>query len=112
MKHHNKIKKSSGNVFRDIGVSHPNRAMFRAEVMARIAEIIEERGMTQKEASKLLGLPQSKISCLMNGKLSAFSMEHLFEILNALNSDVEIIIKPKTTEERVASTHIILAATV
>ena len=110
MRKRNKVEKSSGNVFRDIGVRHPERVMYRAEIMAGIAEIIEKRGMTQKEASKLLGLPQSKISCLMNGKLSMFSMEHLFEILNALDSDVEIIIKPKTREEKVASTHIILAA--
>ncbi len=109
MRKRNKVHKSSGNVFRDIGVRHPGRVMYRAEIMAKIAQIIEERGITQKEAAGLLGLPQSKISCLMNGKLSMFSMEHLFEILNALNSDVEIIIKPKTREEKTASTHIIFA---
>jgi predicted XRE-type DNA-binding protein len=110
MKKHIKIKKSSGNVFKDIGVAHPKRAMFRAKVMARIAQIIKDSGMPQKEASKLLGLPQSKISCLMNGKLSMFSLEHLFEILNALDSDVEIIIKPKTDEEKIASTHVLFVA--
>ncbi|MBI4177992.1 XRE family transcriptional regulator [bacterium] len=46
--------------------------------MSRIGEIIKERGLTQKQASALLNLPQSKISCLLNGKLSMFSLDHLF----------------------------------
>ena len=57
----------------------------------------------------LLGIPQSKVSCLMNGKLSMFSMDHLFELLNALDSDVQILIRPKTEVERVATTQVLLA---
>ena len=104
-----KIHRGSGNVFADIGVSHSERVFARAQIMSRISEIINERGLTQKEASKLLNLPQSKISCLMNGKLSMFSLDHLFELLNALDQDVEIIIKPKTKNEKVATTHVLLA---
>jgi predicted XRE-type DNA-binding protein len=107
MKEH--IERGSGNVFKDIGAAHPERVLFRAQIMARITEIIRERGMTQKSAAKLLNLPQSKVSCLMNGKLSMFSLEHLFEILNALDTDVEIIIKPRSAEERFASTHVLVA---
>ena len=104
-----KIHKGSDNVFADIGVSHPERVLARAQIMSRISEIIKERGLTQKEASKLLDLPQSKVSCLINGKISMFSLDHLFELLNALDRDVEIIIKPKTKEEKFATTHVLLA---
>jgi predicted XRE-type DNA-binding protein len=97
-------------VFEDIGVAHSERVMARAQIMSRVADIIKERGLTQKEAATLLDLPQSKVSCLMNGKLSMFSLDHLFELLNALDSDVEIIIKPKTKEEKFATTHVLLAA--
>jgi len=86
--------------------------MARAQVMSRVADVIRERGLTQKEASSLLGIPQSKVSCLMNGKLSMFSLDHLFELLNALGRDVEIIIKPKTKEEKFATTHVLLATQV
>ena len=105
-----KIHRGSHNVFADIGVEHPERVFARAQVMSRIAEIIKERGLTQKKAAELLGIPQPKVSCLMNGKLSMFSLEHLFELLNALDRDVEIIIKPKTNEEKVATTHVLLVA--
>ena len=102
------IRRGSGNVFADIGVAHPERVLARAQVMSRIAELIRERGLTQKEAGELLDLPQSKVSCLMGGKLSMFSLEHLFEFLNALDRDVEIIIKPKTKEEKFATTQVLV----
>lgn len=72
----------------------------RAQVMPSFSEIIRKHGLTQKEASELLDLPQSEISCLMNGKLSMFSLEHLFGLLNVLNRDIKIIIKPKTARKK------------
>ena len=106
-----KIHRGSGNVFADIGVAHPERVLARAQVMSRITELIKERGLTQKAAGELLDLPQSKVSCLMSGKLSLFSLEHLFEMLNALDRDVEIIIRPKTKQEKFATTQVLLATT-
>jgi len=104
------VYRGSGNVFADIGLPHPERVMARAQIMLRIENIIREKGLTQKQAAKVLGIPQSKVSCLMNGKLSMFSLDHLFELLNALDRDVEIIIKPKHKEEKFATTHVLLAA--
>lgn len=71
-----KITRGSGNVFQDIGVSDPERTAIRALIMSRITEIIKERGLSQTEAGKILNLTQSKVSNLMNGKLSVFSLEH------------------------------------
>jgi predicted XRE-type DNA-binding protein len=110
MKTREKIHRGSGNVFADIGIAHSEKTLARAQIMFRIAEIIKERRLSQKEASELLGLPQSKISCLVNGKLSMFSLDHLLVLLNKLDRDVDIIIKPKAKEEKVASTHVLLAA--
>ena len=106
-----KIHRGSGNVFTDLEVSHPERVLARAQVMSRIAALIQERGLTQKRAAALLDIPQSKVSCLMNGKLSMFSLDHLFALLNALDRDVEIIIRPRTKEEKIATTHVFLATT-
>ncbi len=105
-----KVYRGSSNVFADVGTAHPRQVRVRAQVMSRIAEILKERGLTQKKASELLGIPQSKVSCLMNGKLSMFSLDHLFELLNALDRDVEIIIKPKTSQEKIATIQVLLTA--
>jgi len=99
---------SRTNIFKDLALPHPERLLARAKVMLCAAEIIQKRGLTQKEASEILGIPQSKVSCLMNGKLSMFSMDHLFEILRALDRSIEIVIKP--TDGQSKTTHISLAA--
>ncbi len=109
MKTRRKIRSSSGNVFADIGAAHPERILARAQVMFRIAEIIRGRGLTQTAAAALLDIPQSKVSWLMNGKLGMFSLEYLFALLNALDRDVQIIIKPKTKAEKVATTQVLVA---
>lgn len=105
-----KVHRGSGNLFADLGIAHPERVLARAQVMARIADMIRERGLTQQQTAALLGIPQSKVSCLMHGKLSMFSLDHLFELLNALDRDVEIIIKPKTKLEKFATTQILVTA--
>ena len=104
------IHKGSDNIFADIGATHPERVQARAQVMFLVSDIIKKRGLTQKQAAAILGIPQSKVSCLVNGRLSNFSMDHLFELLNALDTDVEIIVKPKTKEEKSATTHVLQAA--
>ena len=103
-----KVTRGSGNVFKDIGVSDPERTLIRAKIMSRIADIIRERGLNQTQAGKLLNLSQPKVSNLMNGKLSAFSLEHLFRLLNALERDVEIIIKPKSIDTKKALTSVLM----
>ena len=110
MKTKEMIHKGSDNVFADIGVTHPERVQARAQVMFLVSDIIKKRGLTQKQAAAILGIPQSKVSCLVNGRLSNFSMDHLFELLNALDTDVEIIVKPKTKEEKSATTHVLQVA--
>ena len=110
MKTKETIHKGSDNVFADIGVTHPERVQARAQVMFLVSDIIKKRGLTQKQAAAMLGIPQSKVSCLVNGRLSNFSMDHLFELLNALDTDVEIIVKPKTKEEKSATTHVLQVA--
>ena len=105
-----KIHRGSGNVFADIGVTFPERVQARAEIMFLIAKIIKKRGLTQKQAAKFLGIPQSKVSCLVNGKLRMFSLDHLFQLLNSLDNDVEITVKPKAKAERVARTHVLQLA--
>ena len=89
------VYRGSGNIFADIGVSDPERTHTRAQIMSRITDIIHELDLTQTEAAKVLGLKQGRVSELMNGKLSKFSLDHLLQLLNALDRDVEIVIKPR-----------------
>lgn len=49
----------------------------------------------QAAAAARLGLNQPKVSALRNYKLEGFSVERLMTLLNALDRDVEIVIRAK-----------------
>lgn len=87
---------SSGNVFADLGVDAPEEALVKAELTVKISEIIEARGLTQAAAAKVLGIDQPKVSALLRGKLTGFSTERLIKFLNALGSDVEIVVRERS----------------
>lgn len=88
--------RSSGNVFADLGYADPTEAQAKAELARRISSIIEHRHLTQSEAAQLLGTDQPKVSALRRGRLAGFSLERLIAFLNALDRDVEIVIKPRS----------------
>jgi predicted XRE-type DNA-binding protein len=52
--------------------------------------------LTQKAAAVLLGIDQPRISALIRCKLDSFSLDTLFRFLNALGTDVQIVVKPAT----------------
>lgn len=101
------ITTSSGNVFADLGLAEPETALAKAELARRINAIIKERGLKQAEAANLLGIDQAKISALGRGLLAGFSTERLFRFLNALGSDIQIVIRPKPTSRKRAHVTII-----
>jgi predicted XRE-type DNA-binding protein len=90
----NAVEASPGNVFADLGLDEPDERLARAELAHRICEIIAERKLSQTRAAAVLGVDQPKVSALMRGKLDGFSIDRLFRFLNALDHDVEIVIRP------------------
>jgi predicted XRE-type DNA-binding protein len=103
------VTESSGNVFADIGVPEPEEALAKAEIAMRICELISERGLSQRKAAAVLGVDQPKVSALVRGRLEGFSLGRLFRFLNALDRDVEIIIKPRNESSPRASTRVVAA---
>jgi len=68
---------SSGNVFADLGLPNPEEALAKAELAHKIALLIQNKGLTQVQTAKLLGVDQPKVSALLRGRLSGFSLERL-----------------------------------
>ena len=89
------VTKSSGNVFADLGLPNADELLAKAEMVRQISHIIAQRRLTQAEAARILGTTQPKVSALLRGHLSGFSMERLIRFLNALDRDVEIVVKRK-----------------
>jgi len=85
---------SCGNVFADLGLPEPELALAKAKLALRLSDVIQERGLTQQEAAKILGIDQPKVSRIIRGQLRDFSIERLMQLLTRFNQDIEIVVKP------------------
>ncbi len=85
---------SSGNVFADLGVPNPEEALAKAELANKISVLIQDRKLTQAKAAKLLGIDQPKVSMLLRGRLTGFSIERLMRFLLLLGQDIKISVHP------------------
>lgn len=84
------IQQSGGNVFSDLGFA-PEEALnlkVRSDLMIEISKMIEERGLTQTAAAKLLKVTQPRISDLVRGKIDRFSVDSLIEMLGHAGANV------------------------
>ncbi len=86
-------EKSSGNVFADLGLPHPEQELLKARLTLQIYRDIKARGLTQVEAGAILGVKQPQVSLLMRNRSGNFSVERLMDFLTALGHDVEIRVK-------------------
>jgi predicted XRE-type DNA-binding protein len=84
----------SDNIFADIGIPNPEEAMAKAQVAMRIGDTIKKKKLTQAKAAKILKISQPKVSLLLRGYLTDFSLERLLRFLNDLGQDVCITITP------------------
>jgi len=104
-----RVHKSSGNVFADIGVHNPDEMLAKAQLAHLIGKLIAIRKLTQMKAAEMMGLDQPKISSLVRGRLSGFSVERLFRCLNDLGHEVEITVRPMPRNGRKGNTHVVVA---
>ena len=87
-------EKSSGNVFADLGLPHPEQELLKSRLTLQIYRLVKARGLKQAEAGKILGIKQPHVSMLMRNRSGSFSVERLMEFLTALGQDVEITVRP------------------
>jgi predicted XRE-type DNA-binding protein len=93
------VEKGSGNVSTDLGFPNPEEALLKADLVILITRHIREREFTQVQAGEVLGIPQSKVSDLLRGKLRGFSVERLLSFLLSLGNDIEISIRERRRKD-------------
>ena len=102
------VERGSGNVFADLDLPDADAHLLKAEVVSRIDSIVRQRGITQAEAARILGLSQPDVSRLLRGDFREYSLERLFRLLTALGRDIDIVIRqprsPTGGKLRIAAT--------
>jgi predicted XRE-type DNA-binding protein len=94
-KRHVEVEKSQGNVFADLGLPEAEDRLVKAALARKTSEIITKQHLSQVEAAELLGIDQPKISALVRGRLTRFSLDRLMHFLNILGRDVQIVVKAR-----------------
>ena len=80
---------SSGNVFKDLGLPSPDERLAKAKLAYKINRLIADQRITQKDAADFLGISQSKMTALRNGRLQHFTIDHLVSLFRRMNSDLQ-----------------------
>jgi len=87
-------REGSENIFADIGIPNHEEAMAKAKIAMKIHDTIKKKKLTQAKAAKILKISQPKVSLLLRGYLTDFSLERLLRFLNDLGQNVYISITP------------------
>jgi len=104
-----KVEPSSGNVFADLGFRDAEERLLKAKLAYQIGQLIEQKGWTQTQTAARTGLDQPKVSHLLRGRLSGFSADRLFAILNRLGHSVEVRISAKERAPEKTHTRVLIA---
>ena len=62
----------------------------RAELMRKIAALIQESGWTQAAAAERCGITQPRMNDLLRGRISRFSLDALVNVASALGQQVHV----------------------
>jgi len=65
----------------------------RSELMMIISDMVEDWGISQKDAAKRLHVTAPRLSDLMNGKIDKFSLDALVNLLAGAHFKIEMTVK-------------------
>jgi predicted XRE-type DNA-binding protein len=94
------VQAGTGNVFADLGYTDAGERTLKVELAMQVNRILEERGLAQERAARLLGIRQPHVSDLVRYRLNRFSVERLMDFLTRLGKDVEIRIVARPSGRR------------
>ena len=93
-----KSRRSTGNVFRDLGFSseESENLKLRADLMIELSKVIKGRRLTQAKAAALFGVSQPRISDLVRGQIDRFSVDTLVAMLGHAGTRVKLVVRPRS----------------
>lgn len=93
----------SGNVFRDLGDPHADLKQAKAILAARIIAVLDERGLTVREAAAPTGFAAADFSRIRNADLGRFTLDRLMKMLAALDGGLRVTLRVEPRGEKGAA---------
>lgn len=94
------VHESDGNIFADLGLPDADSHFLKAQIVAELYRLTNERKLTQARAGALMGISQPEVSRLFKGNFREYSIERLMAFLTTFDRDVEIVSRPRPKRAR------------
>ena len=104
------IRQGGKNIFDDLKMPDAEGLNVQAQIAYRICELIQKRNLTLQEAACILGTDQPRVSALLRGRLEGFSSDRLFRFLNALDQEIEIVIRQTRKRSQPAGIRVLVSS--
>lgn len=93
-----KIERSSGNVFTDLGFPPEEAAnlLVRSDLMIQLRKRLDHLKLSQRQAARLLGVSQPRVSDLIRGRIDRFSVDMLIKLLGKAGVEVRLTVRTKS----------------
>ena len=84
---------TSGDIFDDLFDGEEAADLkLRSDIMIKIRQAAEVKKLTQHQLTKILDVPQSRISDLLKGKIDKFSVAMLIKLATRIGLKVELVV--------------------
>lgn len=95
----------SKNVFLDLGFSEEEAAglKLRSYLFMALQTIIRKSDISQAKIGQIIGADQPKVSKILNGNFSEFSIERITEYLQRLGYDIHISAMPCPPDRKIGT---------
>jgi predicted XRE-type DNA-binding protein len=107
MKKETTVTPGTENVFADLGLPDAAAELVKAQLTRQLAKHIKALGLTQTAVARRLGVSQPDVSRLMKNRPTGFSTDRLLAMLNALDLDIDIVLRPASPAPHIAKVRII-----
>ncbi len=86
------VTSENGNIFRDLGFTEEEsvKLKIKAQLMCSISEWIKDKKLKQEEASHVLHVTRPRVSDVMRGKASKFTIDALIDMLEKTGKHVTL----------------------
>lgn len=90
------VTPADGNVFADLGfeAAEAESLKIRSTLMLAIHRTMDERGLSKRDAARLFGVPQPRITALRRGAVGSFTIDELVAMLAHARIPVEVSVRP------------------
>lgn len=95
-----KVTRSSGNIFKDIGLRNSEQHEIKAKIVSFLAALIERQGLSQSTVAARTGIYQPDLSKILRGQFSGITLDRLLSAVAAMGTDYEIKLKKPMRDRR------------